>query len=108
MTHLRRIAMPKSFPLKRKGREKYVISQIGNAKTIPLLLIVRDILELAKTRREARTLLKAGEILVNNKKTNNERISVYLFDTITITRLHKFYRVILKKNKFSLDRKSVV
>lgn len=101
MTHIRRIAMPKSFPLKRKGREKYVIAQIGNAKTIPLLLVVRDILNLAKTRREAKILLKAGEILVNNKKIDNEKTSVHLFDTIAISKLQKFYRVILKKNKFS-------
>lgn len=102
MTHLRRIAMPKSFPLNRKGREKYVIAQIGNAKTIPLLLILRDILKIAKTRKEARALLKAGEILVNNKKTVDERISVHLFDTVTIIGLQKFFRVILKNNKFSL------
>jgi small subunit ribosomal protein S4e len=102
MTHLRRIAMPKSFPLKRKGREKYVIAQIGNAKTIPLLIVLRDILKIAKTRREARALLKAGEILVNNRKTDDERISVHLFDSVTITRLQKFFRVILKNNKFSL------
>ena len=86
MTHLRRIAMPKSFPLKRKGREKYVIAQIGNAKT----------------RKEARALLKAGEILVNDRKTNAERISVHLFDTVTIIGLQKFFRVIFKNNKFSM------
>lgn len=103
MTHLKRIAMPKSFPVRRKGREKFIVSSIGNAREIPLLIMLRDICKLAKTRKEAKTLLRAGEILVNGKKISDEKFSMHLFDTLTIRKLAKHYRVILKNNKFSIE-----
>lgn len=103
MTHLKRIAMPKSFPLRRKGREKFIVSSIGNAREVPLLLILRDICKVAKTRKEAKTLLNAGEILANGKKVSDERLSMHLFDTLSIKKLAKHYRIILKNNKFSIQ-----
>lgn len=102
MTHLRRIAMPRSFPLKRKGRQKYVVASIGNDRTIPLLLILRDICKVVTTRREARIILRGGDVFVNCKKTCNDKLSINLFDTVSIPRLNKHYRVIFDNNKFAL------
>lgn len=103
MTHLKRIAMPKSFPVRRKGREKFIVSSIGNAGTIPLLLILRDVCKLAKTRKEAKILLRAGDILVNGKKADNEKLVLHLFDRVTVSKLGKTYKVIIRNKKFCVE-----
>ena len=46
--HLKRIAMPKNWPLPRKGKKKFV--PYGK-NAIPLLVIVRDMLKITHTKK---------------------------------------------------------
>lgn len=103
MTHLRRIAMPRSFPIRRKGTEKYIVAAFASESVIPLLPVVRDILGIAKTRREVLILLRNSAIHINGKKTTNEKLGMHLFDTIALPALDKYYRMILKKGKFAVE-----
>lgn len=103
MTHIRRIAMPKTFPIKRKGTEKYIITSVGNSKKIPVLLILRDILGIAKTKKEAKMLLRDEEIIVNGKRARDERLNLHLFETLRIPKTGKSYKIVMKNRKFAVE-----
>jgi len=98
--HLKRIAMPKNWPLPRKGKKKFV--PYGK-NAIPLLVIVRDMLKITHTKKETKKILQEGIVLVDNKTRKDERFPVGLFDIIAIPKLKKAYRLVIKGGKFCLE-----
>ncbi len=69
---------------------------------IPLLLVLRDLLKVVHTRREARLILREGKVLVNGKKASDEKFSLVLFDLLSLEGKH--YRIVLnERGKFALD-----
>ncbi|MFH1249370.1 MAG: KOW motif-containing protein [archaeon] len=103
MSHIMRMAMNKAFPLAKKGPAKYVISSLANSKSIPLLLVIRDLLKIAKTRKEALILLRGGEISVNGIMRSDLRFVVTLFDIVSTKKTAKSYRLVMKTGRFSLE-----
>ncbi|MBS7656807.1 MAG: 30S ribosomal protein S4e [Candidatus Bathyarchaeia archaeon] len=95
--HLKREAAPGFWPIHRK---KYVwtIKPLPGPHPIhqclPLTLVVREILGLAKTRREAKKIVSQGKILVDGRIIHNERFPVGLMDVITIPETSQNYRVV--------------
>jgi small subunit ribosomal protein S4e len=61
---------------------------------IPLLLIVRDMLALAKTRREAQMMISEGHLKVDGKIRKSDDFAVGLMDVIEVPALEKAYRVL--------------
>lgn len=102
--HIKREIIPKSWPIPRKGTT-YVVAPLGGFESsIPLLIVLRDILHLAKNRREARKILREGGALLNLKKVYNERQGVSLFDTLSFPLVDKHYRIMINiLGKFSAD-----
>lgn len=84
--HLKRLAMPKNWQLNRKKNKYIVKSNPGQPMiySLPVILILRDILGLVKNLKEAKIILKEGNISVNNKKINSEKFPVGLFDKLYI------------------------
>ncbi|MEK6757641.1 MAG: S4 domain-containing protein [Nanoarchaeota archaeon] len=104
MTHLKRQIVPKSWPLTRKGT-KYVVTPNFNLKGgLPMLIILRNILGVARTRKEVKQAIQLKKILINNKPATDEKNNVLLFDTLTIIPSKKNYRVILnEKGMFNVE-----
>lgn len=104
MSYLKRQVMPTSWPIPRKGTTYVVSSPSGIQKGLPLLVVLRDVLKIAKNRNEAKKAIKSKEILLNGKEAFEERSLVSLFDTVTIHSLKKHYKLILsEKGKFVLQ-----
>ncbi|MEM5832472.1 MAG: 30S ribosomal protein S4e [Candidatus Aenigmatarchaeota archaeon] len=61
---------------------------------IPLAIILRNILKLAETGKEAEKIIKKGEVKVDGKIVKNFRYPVGLFDTLAIEKIEKYYRVV--------------
>jgi small subunit ribosomal protein S4e len=64
MTIIKRIASPKWWPIERKTK-KFVITSRGpylRDLSLPLLVLIRDVLKLAETGKEASSVIKKGEI----------------------------------------------
>ena len=97
--------MPKKWPIERKGTT-YVVRPNFNLKNgIPILLVLTNMLNLARNRKEAKQAIHLKQILVNGKPVNDEKNSVSLFDTITIIPSDEHYRIELsKRKKFGLKR----
>ncbi|BFI73223.1 30S ribosomal protein S4e [Nanoarchaeota archaeon] len=99
--HLRSLAVPKTWPVSRKKYYWVIRPSTTGYKfeySMPILLWLRDYLNIVKTKREVKYLLKNGKVLVNNKKINDLGYSVGLFDVISLPDLNKNYRVIISNN----------
>ncbi len=97
MSHVKRISMPKSWPLPRKGT-KY-LNSIAPGKNkeiaIPLVIVLRDMLKVVKTSKEVEALLYTGDIVVDGKIRKERSYPLSIFDIISIPKLGKNYRIIL-------------
>jgi len=104
MAHLKRQKAPKKWPIHRKGT-KYLVRPNHNIEdSIPILIILRDMLKVAQNKKEVKRAIHLKHILLNNKITVDEKNSALLFDTITIIPSKKYYKLSLsKKGKFQLD-----
>lgn len=62
--------------------------------SIPLLVIVRNILGYAETAKEAKKIIKKGEILVDGRPRKDHRYPVGLFDVVSLPKIKKNFRVV--------------
>jgi len=94
--HQKRLSAPKTYKIPRKVSKWVVKPSPGphSKDAIPLLVLVRDFLELADTGREARKIISSGEILVDGVVRKDYKFPVGLFDVVTIPKLEKSYRIL--------------
>jgi len=95
--HLKRKPAPKFWPIHRKEAIWTVKPKPGPhplSRCIPLALVVRDILKLAKTGKEVKTIVSQGKIKVNGKVEREELFPVGLMDVISISEIEKTYRIL--------------
>ncbi|MCW1296297.1 MAG: 30S ribosomal protein S4e [Candidatus Parvarchaeota archaeon] len=103
--HLKRLAIPKAWKIPRKI-VKFAPKPRGphpSDRSIPLLIIIRDILKITRNSDETKKILKRGEVLVDFKIRKDPKFGVGLFDILSIPKLALNYRVILnRKGRISL------
>lgn len=95
--HLKRKPAPKFWPIHRKEFVWTVKPKPGPhsiSGCIPLLLIAREMLSFAKSRKEAKTIISQGKIEVDGKTQREERFPVGLMDVVSIPEIGKMYRVL--------------
>lgn len=94
--HLKRIAAPRTWSIARKDY-KYSIRPNAGAHSfdmgLPLAIILRDYLGLAKTLREAKRILQDNELLIDGNTKKDTHMIVGLFDVISIPSMKKYYRL---------------
>ncbi len=98
--HLKRKPAPKFWPIHRKEKIWTVKPKSGPhpiSNCIPLLLLIRETLGFAKTRREARIIISQEKIMVDGKTRREELFPVGLMDVVSIPDLKKTYRVLTSK-----------
>jgi len=96
--------MPKTWPIPRKGRGRRFIAVPSHSvsKGISLLFILRDVLGIAKTRKEARYMTLKGLVKVNNKIRKDENFPVQVFDSVNLDKAKLNYRLEIVNKKFNL------
>lgn len=98
MTRLKRLASPKWWPIERKAK-RFVSSPRGPyAKefSLPLLVLVRDVLKITDNKKEAFKIIKKGEVLVDGKKRKDPNFGLGLFNVIKIPSINKTWRAVPK------------
>jgi len=104
MRHLKRKAMPKKWPMPRKGTTFVIKTKFNPEQGVPILIALRDMLGIAQNRKEVKKALHSQNILVNNKIARDEGNAMLLFDVLTIVPSKKSYRLgISKSGKFGLE-----
>lgn len=100
MSHLKRQNFPKSWPVPRKG-SKFIVK--ASSKGIPILVLLRDVLKITRTRKEIKQAIFAKNVLVCGKVIKDERKNIELFDIITLVPSKKNYQLSLsEKGKYEL------
>jgi len=98
MAHLKRIASPKNWTIPKKGTKYVLRAYPGKEMSMPLGILVRDLLKLTQIKKETRSFLRKKEIMVDGKVIEEEKFPIGLFDTVGIKSLGKFYRIIINEH----------
>lgn len=100
---MKRYKIPRSWPLPRKGKTYVAKPRFGENEGLPILIILRDILKIAQTRKEVKRAIHLNKILINGRQARDEKNTLVLFDTLSILPMKKHYRLELnEKGKFEL------
>lgn len=102
MSHLKRLSAPKSWSIQRKGVTFITKPNPGPHKlkeSMPLNILMRDLLKQSKTTRETKTILNKGLVLVDNIVRKNHKLPVGVMDIISIPTLNQYYQVLYNKHK---------
>jgi len=94
---LKRKPAPRFWPIHRKEAVWIVRPSPGPhslEKCLPLSLVLRDILGLAETRKEAKKIIGQGKVYVDGKVRRKDDFPVGLMDVISMPDLNKFYRIL--------------
>jgi small subunit ribosomal protein S4e len=95
--HLKRKPAPKLWPIHRKEAVWTVKPKPGPhslSGSLPLELIVRDMLGFAKTGKEAKNVISREKISVDGKVRQDEHFLVGLMDVVSIVDAKRSYRVL--------------
>ena len=107
-THQKRISAPRSWNIERKVHRWAVKPRPGphpKERSIPLLLIIRDMLKLADNSKEAKRILHEGDVIVNGKVRKDHKFPVGIFDILSIPLIKADYMVLLdKKGRLTVQK----
>ena len=104
--HMKRLAAPRSWPLKRKV-SVWVTKQSAGAHSIEdsmsAVTVLRDMVGVCDTAREAKRIIGNREMFVDGKAVKNPKAPVGFMDVITIPKMNLAYRMLLTdKGKLTL------
>ncbi|MHA1234862.1 MAG: 30S ribosomal protein S4e [Promethearchaeota archaeon] len=94
---LKRLNTPKFLQIKRKHGKFFITPSPGPHPSrfcLPLLHIVRDLLEIVDNHREAKKLIGLGNFKVDGKVVKDRTFPVGLMDVLSITKTNTHYRVL--------------
>jgi small subunit ribosomal protein S4e len=93
--HQKRLSVPKSWPVERKTATYTVKADAGphGESGVPLLVVLRDVLGYADSRKETRYALEQDNVLVNGQAAADEERPIGMFDILEFTERDEHYRV---------------
>ena len=96
--HLSRLAMPKTWKIKRKGI-KWISRPLPGThatdRSMPLSLVFRHLLNYARTNKEVKCILNDQEIFVDGIRRKNPRFVIGIMDVLSVPKLDQYFRVLL-------------
>jgi small subunit ribosomal protein S4e len=97
--HINRNNVSKSWPIPRKSGTKYLAVSTHNVReSIPLIVIMRDILKLVRTAKEMKKIINERQVKINGKEIRTIKYPVGLLDVISLNS-GKNYKSVIGKNK---------
>jgi len=95
--HFKRYLMPKFWPVAKKA-EKFITTPApgphAKRESMPVVVLIRDVLGFAGTAGEARGLLNRGEVKVDCRVVKDPKFPVGLMDTVEFVSAKKRYRMV--------------
>lgn len=105
--HLKRLSAPKAWPLSKRKGVTFITKPLPGphslSRSMPLNIVIKEILNYAKNTKEVKKILHEGKVLINNIVRRDHKFPVGFMDTISIPDLKEYYRLLYnKKGKFIL------
>lgn len=95
--HLKRLAAPWFWPILRKEYKWVVKPSAGphpTDRSLPLLVVIRDVLGLAETAREAKRIIFDGKVYIDGVVRKDYKFPVGVMDTISIPDIDFYARFV--------------
>ena len=106
MPHLKRHFAPKSWKIKRKGIKYITKGSPGAHKlgmSLPINVVLRDVLGYANSNREVKFILQKRDVKVDGIVRKDYKFSVGLFDVLSLNDVDEYFRIVLdKKGEISI------
>lgn len=102
---LKPLSAPHFWKIARKSRPWVVKPEPGPHKkgeSIPLLVILRDVLKLVDIAADGQKIISAKEVFVDGKYRRSYRYPVGFMDVLNIPKLKKYYRLVSSKHGISV------
>lgn len=99
-TGLKRKPAPRFWPIHRKEFTWIVRPSPGPhslQNCLPLAVVLRDILGLAQTRKEAKTIVSQGKVYVDGKVRRKDNFPIGLMDIVSMPDADKNFRILPSK-----------
>ena len=96
--HMKRLAVPKAWPIPKKAHIYATKQRPGAhsvATSLPATIILRDLLKLCDTAREAKKIVANRDLLVNSRAVKDAKTPIGLMDVVSLPKIGKNYRVVL-------------
>ncbi|MBI2172675.1 MAG: 30S ribosomal protein S4e [Candidatus Aenigmarchaeota archaeon] len=107
MTQLKRLKAPSFWPVERKNR-KYIVPPVPGAHSVqnsmPLGVVLRDVLKCAKTMKEARYILNRGLVSIDGARKKDKNFGAGVMDVLKVG--DDSYRIIPGKAGFRFQKVS--
>jgi len=108
--HLFSLNAPSNWPIEKK-KYKWIIRPNPGPhplfRSIPLAILLKNLLKYARTSREVKNILNSGEILINNRVRKDPKFVVGIMDIIEIKKTNEIYMLIInERNKYELIKLS--
>lgn len=94
--HLKRLAAPRSWPIKRKVNVWSTKQSAGAhsiEESVPALMVLRDMIKVCDTAREAKRIVGSRDFLVDGKPVRSVKAPVGIMDVISIPKMDLYYRI---------------
>jgi len=95
--HQKRISKPKAIPITDKKASTWITRTAPGPHSkegaIPLSVLLRDVLRVAKTAREARAILVQRLVEVDGTVRTGEKFPVGIMDVVGLPKAGKYYRI---------------
>jgi len=95
--HIKRLAAPKSWSMLRKSNifASRPLSNTSMALSMPLGMILRDVLGVAETMHEVKNILQHKKVLIDGIRRTDHKFGVGLMDVLSLADIGKHYRMLL-------------
>jgi small subunit ribosomal protein S4e len=103
--HLKKINMPKTWDIKRKGTvyiKRPLPGPHGFDYGLALSVVLKDMLKIAKTTKEVKNILNNHDLLIDGVKRKEPKFIVGFLDVISIPKTKENFRIVFNK-KGKLD-----
>lgn len=106
--HQKRLSAPRTYPIERK-ENTYVRKGKGphpDEEGLPLVVVLRDVLEYADSEKEAKKILSEGRMTVNGHVQKEPAYTVGFMDVLSFPEIDEHYRILLDTQGFLLHQVS--
>lgn len=107
MAHLKRSEMPVFWPMPRKNR-KFTVCPVSGPhpkdNCTPLSVVLRDVLGICATAKEAKRAIKAKMVIVDGKEITEEKFPIGLMDIVSLKDKKETYMIVPERKGFEFRK----
>ncbi len=100
MTRIKRLAAPRTWSVPRKTHKWAVATSPGphpRETSVPLTVVLRDMLHLCDNAREAGRIVHARRVLVDGRAVTDPRFPVGIMDVVAIPEAKAYHRMLIDR-----------